>query len=256
VPYPVANAGNDTSICFNSTAQLHASTDGSSFTWSPVATLQDGTSLNPVATPGLSTNYILYAYDTRGCPKAGTDTIYVNVEPPLNAFAGKDTTAVINQPLQLHATGGLNYSWSPGVGLSANDIANPVARFSNPPAEGYYLYKVLVSDATGCLDSALVRVDVYSTMPEIYVPSAFTPNNDGKNDLFRMIAAGIQNVQMFQVFNRWGQMVYNSPVTHSTGWDGFYNGKAQPVGTYVWMVKAVDYLGHPLFRRGTVTLIR
>jgi gliding motility-associated-like protein len=256
VPYPLANAGIDTSICFNSTAQLHASTDGSSFTWSPVATLQDGTSLDPVARPGLSTSYILYAYDTRGCPKAGTDTVFVNVEPPLNAFAGKDTTAVINQPLQLQATGGLNYSWSPPVGLSAIDIANPVARFSNSPAEGYYIYKVLVSDATGCLDSALVRVDVYSTMPEIYVPSAFTPNNDGTNDFFKLVAAGIQNIQLFQVYNRWGQMVYSSPVTHSTGWDGVYNGKAQPVGTYVWMVKAVDYLGHLLLRRGTVTLIR
>lgn len=256
VPYPVANAGNDTSICYNTSVQLHASTDGSTFIWSPGSTLQDSTSLNPVASPGSSTSYILYAYDTRGCPKAGTDTVLVYVEAPLAAYAGKDTTAVIDQPLQLNASGGLNYSWSPSIGLSDIHIANPVARFSNTPAEGYYVYKVLVSNATGCLDSALVRVDVYSTLPEIYIPSAFTPNNDGHNDYFKLVAAGIQNIKLFQVYNRWGQVVYNSPVTHSTGWDGVFNGKAQPVGTYIWMVKAVDYRGRPIVRKGTVSLIR
>lgn len=99
-------------------------------------------------------------------------------------------------------------------------------------------------------------MDVYSTLPEIYIPSAFTPNNDRHNDYFKLVAAGIQNIKLFQVYNRWGQVVYNSPVTHSRGWDGVFNGKAQPVGTYIWMVKAVDYRGRPIVRKGTVTLIR
>jgi gliding motility-associated-like protein len=256
VPYPVADAGADTSICFNTTAQLHATSDGSSYNWSPAGLLQNAGTLFPIAHPISSTTYILYAYDTKGCPKAGTDSVFVNVETEIIPSAGRDTTAVINQPLQMAASGGLNYEWIPSTGLSATNISNPVAKYSRSPDEGFYVYKVLVSDATGCMDSAYVRVKVFTTQPEIYVPSAFTPNSDGHNDFFQIIAAGIREIELFQVYNRWGQIVFDSPAAHSLGWDGTYGGKAQPAGTYVWVVKATDYTGQPMVRKGTITLIR
>lgn len=256
VPYPVALAGLDTSICFDTPAQLHASTDGSSFEWSPATALDNPHSLHPKLRPAQSTQFILYAYDTKGCPKPGTDTVYVNVEPEILPFAGRDTTVVINQPLQLQASGGVFYQWSPSLGLSATDISNPVARFTRTPSEGYHRYKVLVSDATGCTDSAYLQVRIFATEPEIYVPTAFTPNRDGKNDFFQIIAAGIRSIDQFQVYSRWGQLVYDAPVSHSRGWDGMYGGKPQSSGTYVWVVKAIDYTGRPILKKGTVTLIR
>lgn len=256
VPYPLANAGPDTTICHNTNAQLHASTDGSSFAWSPAALLDNPNTLNPLAKPVSSTAYVLFAYDTKGCPKPGVDTVVVFVNPDILAFAGRDTTVVINQPLQLQASGGINYVWSPPTGLSADNISNPVARFSRSPSEGYHRYKVVISDEAGCKDSAYIQVKVFSTQPEIYVPTAFTPNSDGHNDYFRFVAAGIQNVEIFKVHNRWGQIVYNSPSTHSFGWDGSFAGKPQPQGTYIWMVKVTDYTGRTFFRKGTVILIR
>jgi gliding motility-associated-like protein len=256
VPYPVANAGNDTLICFDTDAQLRASTDGSSIVWTPLVNLAGANTLNPVASPEYTTSYILYAFDTKGCDKPGTDTVTVNVHPEIVAFAGNDTAAVINQPLQMQASGGVIYQWIPATGLSADNVPDPVALFADAPQEGYYTYKVLISNESGCVDSALVRVDVFSTDPELYVPNAFTPNGDGKNDYFRLVAPGIQIVKAFRVYNRWGQLIYDSPLSHSLGWDGTHEGKPLASGTFVWMVQAVDYNGKPIFKRGTVTLVR
>jgi gliding motility-associated-like protein len=256
IPYPVVNAGADTMICYHTSASLHAVSDGSSFVWAPLINLQGGTTLDPVAFPLTSTTYLLYAFDTKGCDKPGIDTVTVGVQPEIIAFAGNDTSIVINQPLQLHASGGEIYEWLPSTGLSAINIADPVAQYGRTPAEGYYTYKVRVSNETGCMDSATVRVNIYSTLPEIYVPTAFTPNGDGRNDYFKIVSPGIERIKVFRVYNRWGQLVFDSPVTHITGWDGSYNGKPLPSDTFVWMVQAVDYTGKAHFKKGTVTLIR
>jgi gliding motility-associated-like protein len=128
--------------------------------------------------------------------------------------------------------------------------------FSSSPAEGYYEYKVVVSNPAGCSESAMVRVNIFATAPELYIPNAFTPNGDGNNDFFRLVAPGIEHVNIFRVYNRWGQIVYDSPSTHTLGWDGTRNGTQMPAGTYVWMVQAIDYTGKAHFKKGTVTLIR
>jgi gliding motility-associated-like protein len=256
IPYPVANAGPDTLICYNTVAQLHATSDGSSFSWTPLVNLQAGSTLNPSALLKTSTTYVLYAYDTKGCDKPGIDSVTVNVHPEIIAFAGHDTSIVINQPLHLHASGGQIYEWLPATGLSATDISDPVALYAATPAEGYYAYKVRVSNESGCTDSAMVRVNIFATLPEIYVPTAFTPNGDGHNDYFKVVAPGIERIKLFRVYNRWGQLVYDSPVTHITGWDGSYNGKPLASDTFVWMVQAIDYTGQVHFKKGTVTLVR
>jgi gliding motility-associated-like protein len=254
VPYPFAEVGKDTLICYQTPAQLHAITDGSSFLWSPQATLQGTNTLNPIATPAATTAYIFTAYDTRGCPKPGVDTVVVTVLPDIHAFAGRDTSVVINQPLQLNATGGKSYTWSPPTGLSATNIANPVAVYDNESSGGIR-YKVLVSNDAGCVDSAFITVKIFKTIPSVFVPTAFTPNGDGKNDLLRPIAAGIERIEFFNVYNRLGQLVFNT-ATNGKGWDGTVGGSPQNSGVFVWMVKAIDYTGAPYFQKGTVTLIR
>jgi gliding motility-associated-like protein len=252
VPYPIAHAGPDTTICYNTPARLRGSTDGNSWRWSPAGSLSSAAVLNPVAWPPRTTDYILYTYDTRGCPKPGRDTVKVTVLPKMMVSAGNDTAVIINQPLQLHATGGEFYQWTPAFYLSATDIADPIAIFSE--ISGGLRYKVVVTDNNGCYDSAFINIKVFATGPTIFVPSAFTPNNDGKNDLLRPIAVGMKQIEYFRVFNRWGQMVFNTSV-NGFGWDGRINGRLQGTNTYVWMVKAVDYTGQPYFRKGTVTLI-
>ena len=138
IPYPMAIAGNDTAICYNTVAQLTGQSDGSTYAWSPSSTVDDPESLNTMAHPNQTTTYYLTVFDTKGCPKPGIDSILVFVDPKINAFAGNDTAVLIGQPLQMNASGGVQYAWSPGEFLSTTNISNPVAIF-NVPSEGIKL---------------------------------------------------------------------------------------------------------------------
>ena len=253
VPYPLVNAGEDFSVCYNTSGQLNGFTDGSSWRWAPASSLNNPGLLNPIAYPARTTDYILTAFDTKGCPKPGRDTIRVILIPKLNVSAGRDTAVIIGQPLQLLATGAITYKWSPSSNLSAVNIANPVALFTNLSED--IRYKVVGFSREGCRDSAYLNVKIFKTKPTIFVPTAFTPNNDGKNDLLLPIAVGIKNIEYFSIYNRWGQLVFSTRI-NGNGWDGKINGVPQATGTFVWVAKAVDYTGASYFEKGVSTLIR
>lgn len=253
VPYPIANAGNDTVICYNTTAQLHGSHDGISFSWIPPSYLDNPNSLNPFSNPPRTTTYVLSSLDNKGCPKPGLDSVVVTVLPRVRAFAGRDTSVVVDQPLQFHGSGGVGYLWSPGIGLNSTTIADPIGIYTSEIDS--VIYKLIVSDEAGCEDSASVKVKVFKTNPYVFVPTAFTPNNDGRNDLLRPIAVGIKRINYFSVYNRWGQLVFTT-TENGRGWDGMIGGKPQNTDTFVWMVSASDYIDRPFFLKGTATLIR
>lgn len=255
VPYPRADAGPDTAICYNTSVILKGNYTGASYLWSPAYTLNNPKAINPVATPPGSGAfaYVLTVYDTLGCPKPGSDTITVTVLPKVTPFAGNDTAVVVGQPLQLNATGGLHYNWLPPFGLSSSSISNPIAIY-DAPADSI-LYSVIVTDTAGCFDTAYVSVKVFNTDPQVFVPTAFTPNGDGRNDVIRPIAVGINHIDYFRIYNRWGELVF-STTTNGKGWDGTINGQPQGTNTYVWVVHAIDFTGKEFFRKGAVTLIR
>jgi len=253
VPYPLVNAGSDSILCFGTTGKLTGTTNGNSFRWSPAAFVSNSTILNPEARPTQTTAFVLSATDTKGCPKPTTDTALYVVLPVINASAGNDTSVVVGQQLQLTATGGQRYVWTPPFNLSSPTIANPIAVFSDG-TEGER-YTVFVYNEAGCLDTASINIKVFNSLPNIFVPTAFTPNNDGRNDVLRPIAAGIKSMEFFRVFNRWGQLLFTTGQP-GKGWDGTINGKPQASGTFVWMIKAVDYNNKPFIQKGTATLIR
>jgi gliding motility-associated-like protein len=253
IPYPIATLGDDAKICYNTSIQLNGSIVGSSFRWTPSGYLNNTSILNPIATPPRTTTYILSAFDNLGCPKPGNDTVIVTVNPKVRAYAGRDTIVVINQPLQFNGSGGVNYLWSPATALNNATIHNPLGIYN--ASIDSVRYKLVVTDSIGCADSAYVTVRVFKTAPSVFVPSAFTPNNDGLNDSIYPIAVGIQRINYFSIFNRYGQLVFKT-TTDRKGWDGTIHNKPQGTGVYVWMVSAVDYLGNSLFLKGTVTLIR
>jgi len=253
IPYPGADAGIGPILCYNTSGRLNGSIVGSSFNWSPLSYLDNPNILNPVVTPPRTTQYILTVYDTLGCPKPGRDTVIVVVQPKIRAYAGEDTTVVVGQPLLFNGSGGVGYLWIPSFGLSNPNIRNPIGVYGSQTDS--VEYKLIVTDAAGCADSAYVTVYVYKTNPYVFVPTAFTPNNDGLNDVIRPIAVGIRRIIYFSVYNRWGERVFIT--THNKhGWNGIHNGKPQASGVFVWMLSAEDYLGRPLFLKGTVTLIR
>ncbi|HEV7781669.1 MAG TPA: T9SS type B sorting domain-containing protein, partial [Chitinophagaceae bacterium] len=253
VPYPVVNAGSDFTICYNAKAQLSGTTDGSSWQWSPANLVNNPAILNPYSYPPRTTDFVLSAYDTDGCPKPGRDTVKVTVLPKMRVSAGNDTAVIVGQPLQFHATGAVNYDWIPSAYLSADDIAEPVAVFPDPTTGTRY--KLIGYSTQGCKDSAYITIKVFKTNPSVFVPTAFTPNNDGKNDVVMPIAVGIKFIEYFSIYNRWGQLVFSTSI-NGYGWDGKIKGMPQNTGAFVWAVKATDYMGRAYFQKGVVTLIR
>ncbi|MGE5521694.1 MAG: gliding motility-associated C-terminal domain-containing protein, partial [Candidatus Dadabacteria bacterium] len=173
--------------------------------------------------------------------------------PKVNAFAGKDTAVVVNESLQFNATGGISYSWTPATSLSNSSIANPVAIYDG--SFDSIRYFVVVKDESGCQDVAQVKVRVFKTNPQIFVPTAFTPNGDGINDIIKPIPVGITRFDYFRIYNRWGQLVF-STTTAGEGWNGKIGGRDQGTGTFVWIVRGQDFTGKVVFGKGTVTLIR
>jgi gliding motility-associated-like protein len=87
------------------------------------------------------------------------------------------------------------------------------------------------------------------------VPSGFTPNGDGKNDLARPITPGIAQLKYFIIFNRLGETIYTTSVI-GEGWDGTYKGQNQAPGTYIYQAEGLDFRGNTIFRKGTIVLIR
>jgi gliding motility-associated-like protein len=115
-------------------------------------------------------------------------------------------------------------------------------------------YVLTTSTALGCATTDSIHIKVVKG-PEIYVPTSFTPNGDGRNDRFKIIPAGISEISFFQVMNRWGQVVYSS-LNASGGWDGTLNGIQEPAGTYIWMVAGKTINGAIIKKQGTLVLIR
>ncbi|NII29591.1 hypothetical protein HB364_31220 [Pseudoflavitalea sp. X16] len=249
VPYPTANAGADTTICFEDTASLNASMVGARFEWTPASTLSNPNILNPLAFPRRTTEYVFSVWDDLGCPKPKRDTIEVTVRPRLFAFAGNDTAVVLGQPLQLNGSGADFYEWLPATYLNRNNIKNPIAHLSNS-----FSYELRVYTQEGCFDLDTINIKVFRTNPEIFVPNAFRPDGH-QNNVLRPIPVGITQMEYFRVFNRWGQLVFQT-TQHGKGWDGKLGGKPQDSGMYVWEVRGKDYTGKTVVKKGTAVLLR
>jgi gliding motility-associated-like protein len=250
-PAPVADAGPDTTICFGKTVQLNGS--GSvSYAWFPNQNISNRFTATPTVSPRQTTRYWLHVTDNLQCRSVIADTVVVTVTPPVRVFAGNDTIVAINQPLQLNGTtnaANAQYLWSPATGLSSTSIFNPVATLQNDQS-----YLLTVTTPQGCTGSTTVAIKVYAG-PEIYVPTVFTPNGDGKNDVLRAIPAGIKTFKFLEVYNRWGKKIFSTS-NYRNGWDGTINGAAQDADAYVFVAQGIDYNGKTVTRKGTVVLVR
>jgi gliding motility-associated-like protein len=169
----------------------------------------------------------------------------------IRADAGpRDTSVVLGQPLLLQATGSTNYLWTPAQWLNNIGIPNPV---SLPQSDIEYIVKV--SNDAGCFDYDSIRVHLFKLDAGLYVPSGFSPNGDGNNDIFRPIILGMKSLDLFKVYNRWGQLLY-SGTDAQQGWDGTFGGKGQEAATYVWYAEGTDYKNIKIKKKGYVVLIR
>jgi gliding motility-associated-like protein len=167
------------------------------------------------------------------------------------SFAGPDSSAPYNEPIELNAHGepNMQYAWSPLTGLNRGDVEKPVAVFDHDQ-----VYQVYTVTDKGCKKQTQVLVKRYAG-PELYVPTAFTPNSDGKNDVFKVIPTGVKSFGFLAVYNRWGQLLFRT-TDQTKGWDGTFNGLKVDAGTFVYIATAVDYKGRPMNQKGTFVLLR
>jgi gliding motility-associated-like protein len=258
-PAPIADAGLDNTICYGKTDTLQGS-GGIQFLWAPASSLSNATISNPVANATTTTKYWLHVVDANGCSSLIADTMQLIVTPPLQVYAGPDTTVVLGQPYQLSASllgasgsvispTSLQYLWMPSFGLNNATLQNPLATiFANQT------YTVEISTPEGCKGVGVVRLEVLMG-PEIYVPTGFTPNGDGLNDRFKVFPVGIKQFDYLRVYNRWGQLVFETK-DPAIGWDAKLRGLDQPTGAFIFVVQGVTDKGKVINKKGTVVLTR
>jgi gliding motility-associated-like protein len=112
---------------------------------------------------------------------------------------------------------------------------------------------VKAKGVNGCEDSATIQVLV-DPLTDIYLPTAFTPNGDGKNDLFKVLGGEFAQFNL-KVFNRWGQVVFTT-TERAKGWDGKVNGELQPAQVFVYILQGKLKNGKVVMKKGTVMLVR
>jgi gliding motility-associated-like protein len=188
-----------------------------------------------------------------GCSQpAASPSVLMNVrQVPHLTVTATDTIIQYDQQTQLNASADIaitSYTWTPASSLDNQAIADPVAK---PPATTYYQVAVQATD--GCSATAGISIGVFY---KLNMPNAFTPNGDGKNDVYRVPPATQVAISRFTVYNRWGERIYTT--TNSTeGWDGRLGGQPQLTGTYIWEVQYLDVVTHkPVIAKGFFILIR
>lgn len=249
----------DTTIClgdgFNASAYGSGNAPSQNFVWFNAVNFSTNAlscvnCSSPVITP-LSYADSLFACvrtDTYNC----TDTQYVHISlnptPTVSILNGDSITIKYLQEVNLIATGAQVYNWSPVWGTGNPNVSNTIVSPQEPTT-----YTVYGINQFGCgtKDSIKVNVDYEDNL---FVPSAFSPNGDGINDLFKVANLSFQKIQEFRVLNRWGQEVFNA--NDNRGWNGTFKGVNQDPGVYYYLIKLAMPNGPTKMFKGDVTIIR
>ncbi|RYZ48193.1 MAG: gliding motility-associated C-terminal domain-containing protein, partial [Sphingobacteriales bacterium] len=230
-------------VCYGETGSLTGlfNTDGLNPVWTVA-----GAPISPavVSIPGA---YNLVVENSFGCTDSANVAFSIN--PQVVADAGPDADVETNIPYRLQGSGNGSFSWYPPNIINNPNIASPLVTVQSDAT-----LILTVTDNLGCLDTDTVRLRVLNG-PTFYVPSAFTPDGDGLNDVFRPTPVGIQKLDYFRVYNRYGELVFETSEI-GKGWNGIYKGIRQNGGNYVWALKGVDRTGRERMMKGNVVLIR
>ncbi|MCU4162779.1 PKD domain-containing protein [Carboxylicivirga caseinilyticus] len=246
-PPPTITTSNDTLICVGDQIIINAY-GGIKYLWEPSSSLDDETINNPLAQPDSSTLYKVLVTDIHQC--SAIDSLFITVQQ-IPTLSIPDTTIIIGETvfIQISHDGLLSAEWELMDGINCTNCFNNEFK----PLETTE-YKVWITDTSSCFTvdySYLINVEKkYS----IDLPSAFTPNGDGINDLLFVRGWGLEKLIEFKIFNRFGELVYQS-VNIDQGWDGTYKGKILPNETYQYIVKAVTYNNEIISKSGNIKII-
>lgn len=208
--------------------------------------------VNPKAVSSAGTYYVK-AQSAGGC--FTISPVMVSIEQKLNGIRYPTVSAMINSPLQLQARNlGINYTytWVPATGLDLPTVIGPVFTHDTQTQ-----YLITITSPAGCVtvDTQLVLVAPIITGPAVFVPKAWSPNNDGHNDNLFPFLVNITRIKYFRIYNRWGIKVFETNIV-GQGWNGIYNGKPQMIDVYTWTIEAEATTGSIYKSSGTSVLLR
>ena len=220
--------------------------------WSPQYRIDTSDLLNVYVSPEQSTTYKVVVTDFVGC--VNSDSTYVRVIPAPNPqHMPADTTIIIGQYVTLSAQSNYDskYTWSSSGTIECSNCP----KITVQPMDTT-IYTVVVSDLLNCFipitNDYIVNVrKEYS----VHLPSAFTPNGDGINDIAYVRGWGIKELIECTIYNRWGNLVFHTNDLQM-GWDGTYKGVLQPADSYLYFIKAISYENEELVTQGTITLLK
>lgn len=222
----------------------------SSFKWAPPIGLSSTTSTNPIATIKHSVQYQVVETDKNGCTDKTTVPAIIIESIGLRNL---DTSIVIGDVITLPVNGAsyYTYKWTPEKGLSCLTCNFPTVQ----PLEDIK-YVLTVNDVRGCYVNDTYYYNI-KIKPETFVkmPSMFTPNGDGNNDVVYVNSWGVKSLLEYQIFNRWGQLIFTTSNIHE-GWDGTFNGALQSSDIYVYKVRAMSWKDEELKTEGYINLVR
>ena len=247
-PYPAYYATPDTNVCSGTSVKLIAS-GGDEYLWSPAGSIDNPQASAPVASPTVNTTYSVYIKDNL-CAYDTTMEVNVTLASSPNITASKLADIDCTNPTtQLNASGGITYSWTPVIALDDPKKRNPTVTIDTTTT-----FILTGTDQNGCSGKDSISVEVSKTgLPLFVLPNAFTPNQDGKNDCFGIRRWGNVEVIQLAVFNRWGQIVFQTKNPKEC-WDGYFHGQKQPAGGYTYVIKAKTFCGE-IVRKGIVMLL-
>jgi gliding motility-associated-like protein len=246
------------SICPGEAITAELSPKGKKVLWSPAPGLSDPTSYSPAIKAMQGTTYTVTLSDSTGCPNSSEAVLDVHVKKAPLVDAGPDRFYSTGTSFTLAPIYGPNissYLWFPSDSLSCTTCPSPTGTASKTRQ-----YIIRVTSDSGCVASDTVMIGVDCRSAVIFMPKAFTPNNDNLNDWFYPKTVGIKTINRFTIYNRYGQPVFEArnfpPNDKSFGWDGKYRGVDQPMNTYIFTIESVCDIGEKVVKNGSFVLMR
>ena len=259
----------DTNICERDAALLIATSksvvsnlDIPTFTWLP----NNGTLSNPdssvtYARPAATTTYSVAIRENACFSDTLAVTVFVEPYPNVKITTSPGRSNIVSgTPVQLIASAEnvavQHYAWAPANTLSCDSCFNPTAIPVGPVT-----YTVTVTSIYGCTSWDTVSFNLFCDNSQIFIPNVFTPNGDGANDIFYVSGKGIRMITLFQVYNRWGQLVFEQRNIQANditrGWDGTFKGLVLQPDVFMYVVKAECDLGTSTYTyTGDVSIVK
>lgn len=256
--YPSLTINKDTSLCLGKSLNLVATTNSNAIRWEPATGLDFQYSRTPVATPTVTTRYRAIAIDTVSkCEKRDSLLITVQQKPDVKIQIldqlPSDSTIILGREIHLlvETEAEATFLWTPSNSLSCSTCADPIAQ---PLENTHYILQVIDKNHCFNINKDLILKTKEADSP-FDLPTAFTPQGDEQNRIFKIQGYDVEEVLEFRIFNRWGNMVF-STTNKNEGWDGTYKGKLQPIDSYIYTVKVKTTKGEIITKKGTVLLLQ